>query len=186
MCVLRIPCFLMCVLFCFSFIWLHVYAFAFESKVHCGSASARRFWASSILHTTCARSWCNWSASCVAAKQNTQEIILPPSSPNKQTNPSPKSVRLWGVQRHAQVDISWVSSVDSLFKQSWLHCLVVRFDVIFATYTSITTNSTPTVCTIHVRDHTNLALCICCVCFAKIWWWCVNNFPESGTSVLPV
>jgi len=33
----------MCVVFYFSFIWVHVYAFAIEAMVHCGSASARRF-----------------------------------------------------------------------------------------------------------------------------------------------
>jgi len=30
---------------------------------------AGRFRASLLLHTTCVRSWCNWRASCVAAKQ---------------------------------------------------------------------------------------------------------------------
>jgi len=35
---IHIPCFLMCVLFSFSFIWWRVYAFAFKSMVHCGSA----------------------------------------------------------------------------------------------------------------------------------------------------
>jgi len=48
---MHVPCFLMCVLFYLSFIWLHVYAFAFKSKVHCGSASARCFQASLLLHT---------------------------------------------------------------------------------------------------------------------------------------
>jgi len=31
-------CFLMCILFTVSFIWLHVYAFGIHSMVHCGSA----------------------------------------------------------------------------------------------------------------------------------------------------
>jgi len=37
-CFIHLPCFLTCVLFYFSFIWLHVYAFAMKSMVHCGSA----------------------------------------------------------------------------------------------------------------------------------------------------
>ena len=55
----------MCVLFYFSLIWVHVHAFAIKSMVHCGSASARRFRASLLLHTTCVRSCCTWRASCV-------------------------------------------------------------------------------------------------------------------------
>jgi len=35
----------------------------------------RRFRASLLLHTTCVRSWCNWSASCVAAKQQKNVLI---------------------------------------------------------------------------------------------------------------
>ena len=47
---MRVPCFLMSVLFCFSFIWVHVYAFAIKSMVHWGIASARRFQASLFAH----------------------------------------------------------------------------------------------------------------------------------------
>ena len=66
-----VQCLLMCVLFHFYFIYLHVCAYAFKSKVHCGSASARRFRASLFLHTTCDRSagWCTWSASCAGQKK---------------------------------------------------------------------------------------------------------------------
>ena len=46
-----------------------MYAFAIKSMVHCGSASARLFRASLLLHTTCVRSCCTWRASCVAAPQ---------------------------------------------------------------------------------------------------------------------
>ena len=53
------------VLFYFSFVCLHVCAYALKSKVCCGSALARRFWASLLLHTTCVRSCCTWRASCV-------------------------------------------------------------------------------------------------------------------------
>jgi len=35
---IHVQCFLMCILFYFSFIWLHVYALAFNFMVHCGSA----------------------------------------------------------------------------------------------------------------------------------------------------
>jgi len=35
---IHVPCFFMCILFYFSFIWLHVYAFVINSMVHCGSA----------------------------------------------------------------------------------------------------------------------------------------------------
>ena len=61
--------FMMCVLFCFSFIWLHVYVFAIKYMVHCWSAfepgaSGLPYYCTS----TCVRSWCNWRASCVAAK----------------------------------------------------------------------------------------------------------------------
>ena len=65
---INVPCFSMCVLFYFSCVCLQVRAYAFKSKVHCGSTSARRFRASLLLHTTCDHSCCSWSASCVAAK----------------------------------------------------------------------------------------------------------------------
>ena len=70
MCVLQTcPCFLMCILFYYSFIWLHVYAFAITSMVHCGSAfepgaSGLPYYCTSI----CVRSCCNWRASCVDSK----------------------------------------------------------------------------------------------------------------------
>jgi len=35
---IHVPCLLMCILFYFSFILLHVYAFAIYFMVHCGSA----------------------------------------------------------------------------------------------------------------------------------------------------
>ena len=38
MCVLYVACLWMCVLFCFFFVCLHVCAYAFKSKVRCGSA----------------------------------------------------------------------------------------------------------------------------------------------------
>jgi len=53
----------MCFLLHFSCIWVHVYAFAIKCMVNCGSASARRFWASLLLHTICVRSCCTWRAS---------------------------------------------------------------------------------------------------------------------------
>jgi len=34
---IHVPCLWMCILFNFSFVCLHVYAYAFKSKVHCGS-----------------------------------------------------------------------------------------------------------------------------------------------------
>ena len=34
----QVPCFLICILFYFSFIWLRVYAFVIDSMVQCGSA----------------------------------------------------------------------------------------------------------------------------------------------------
>jgi len=43
--------------------------------VHWQSASARRFWASLALHTTCDRSWCTGSASCVLAKHKNMYIF---------------------------------------------------------------------------------------------------------------
>ena len=45
---LTLRVFLMCVFFCFSFVCLHVCAYAFKFKVHCRSAFARaeRFWTS--------------------------------------------------------------------------------------------------------------------------------------------
>jgi len=59
-----VPCFLMCIMFYVSFIWLHVYAFAIYSMVHCGSAiepgaSGLPYYCTSI----CVRSWCNLRAS---------------------------------------------------------------------------------------------------------------------------
>jgi len=36
---------------------------------------ARRFWATLLLHITCVRSWCNWRASCVAAKQTKNKFV---------------------------------------------------------------------------------------------------------------
>jgi len=35
---IHVPCFLMCILFYFSFIWLHLHASASNSMVHCGRA----------------------------------------------------------------------------------------------------------------------------------------------------
>jgi hypothetical protein len=63
------PCFLMCILFYVSFIWLHVYAFAIHSMVHCGSAfepgaSGLPYYCTSI----CVRSCCTWRATCVNSK----------------------------------------------------------------------------------------------------------------------
>ena len=42
----------MSVVFCFSFIRVHVYVFPMNFMVHCGSASSRHLWASLLLHTT--------------------------------------------------------------------------------------------------------------------------------------
>jgi hypothetical protein len=47
---------------------LHVCAYALKCKVHCGSASVRRFRASLLLHTTCYHSCCTCSSICVVAK----------------------------------------------------------------------------------------------------------------------
>ena len=63
------PCFLMCILFYVSFIWIHVYAFALHFMVYCGSAfepgsSGLSYYCTSI----CVHSWCNWRASCVDSK----------------------------------------------------------------------------------------------------------------------
>ena len=67
------PCFLMRILFYFSFVWLHVYVFAIYSMVHCGSAfepGASRL--PCYCTSICVRSWWNWRASCVdsIAKNN--------------------------------------------------------------------------------------------------------------------
>jgi len=58
------PCFLMCMMFYVSFIWIHVYAFAIHFMVHCGSAfepgaSGLPYYCASI----CVCSWCKWRAS---------------------------------------------------------------------------------------------------------------------------
>ena len=71
MCVLihPCPCFLMCIPFYCTFIRLHVYAFAINSMVHCGSAfepgaSGIPYYCTSI----CVRSCCTWHASCMDSK----------------------------------------------------------------------------------------------------------------------
>ena len=74
----HVPCFLMCILFYFTLFWLHAYAFAIHSMVHCGSAfepGAVRlpYYCTSI----CVRSCCTWRASCVDSKtkQNCTKLI---------------------------------------------------------------------------------------------------------------
>ena len=75
---MHVPCFLMCTLFSFSFIRLHVCAFAIRSMVHCGSAfeagvSGLPYYCTSIW----ARSCCTWRASFVDSKikkKNKQSI----------------------------------------------------------------------------------------------------------------
>ena len=50
---IHVPCISMCIVFYFSFIWLHVYAFAINSMVHCGSAfepNAHNKWESRGRH----------------------------------------------------------------------------------------------------------------------------------------
>ena len=63
---IHVPCFLMFMVFCVSFVWLHVYAFAMLFMVHCGSAfepgaSGLPYYCTS----TCTRSGCTRRASCV-------------------------------------------------------------------------------------------------------------------------
>jgi len=57
----------MCILFCSSVVCISAYAYIFKYKFHCGSAFDLR--TTSLLCTTCMRSCCNWSASCVSAVQ---------------------------------------------------------------------------------------------------------------------
>jgi len=72
---IHVQCFLMYTLLYFSFIWLHVYAFAINIMVNCGSAfepgaSGLPYYCTS----TCVRSWCNWRASCVDSKPNQKKM----------------------------------------------------------------------------------------------------------------
>jgi len=67
--VFHAPCFLMCILFYVFFIWLHVYAFAIHSMVHCGSAfepgaSGLPYYCTSV----CVRPCCTGRTSCVDSK----------------------------------------------------------------------------------------------------------------------
>jgi len=69
------PCFLKCVWFYFSFIRLHVYAFAINSMVHCGSAFEPG--ASGLPYYctyTFVRSWCTWLAVWI---QTPKKKVLP-------------------------------------------------------------------------------------------------------------
>jgi len=71
---MRSPSFLMCILFYFLFIWIHVYAFASNSMVHCGSAfepSRLPYYCISI----CVRSCCTWRARCVDSKPKKINLI---------------------------------------------------------------------------------------------------------------
>ena len=65
-----VACFLMCVLFYFSFVCLHVFAYAIVQGPLQECLRAARFRASLLVHTTCVRSCCNWRSNCVATKQN--------------------------------------------------------------------------------------------------------------------
>jgi len=78
-CLLSIPvaCLCMCVLFYFYFVCLHVCAYAFKSRVHCGSAfepgaSRLPYYYISI----CVYSWCNGRASCVDSKPKKKKKVL--------------------------------------------------------------------------------------------------------------
>jgi len=61
----------MCILLYVSFIWLHVYAFAIHSMVHCGSAfESGAFELPWYCASICACSCCTWRATVWIQKQN--------------------------------------------------------------------------------------------------------------------
>jgi len=65
---IHVVCLWICVLLHFSFVCLHVFAYAFKFKVHCGSAfepGPGHSRATLLLYTTCVHSCCNWRATCV-------------------------------------------------------------------------------------------------------------------------
>jgi len=70
LCVLHpVPWFLMCILFYLSFIWLHVYAVACKSMVHCGNTLEQdAFGLPYYCASICVRSCCTWRANCVDSK----------------------------------------------------------------------------------------------------------------------
>jgi len=85
-----------------------------------------------------------------------------------------------------QVVISLVSLLDPLFKQSRLHCLDV-FAVIFVTHKSTMTIPTLPMWTPSWYATIPDLLCVhhysAVPVLPKIWWWCINNSPGSGTWV---
>jgi len=79
--------------------------------------SARRFRASLLLHTTCDRSWCNWSDSCVTQlwRQNTKT-----KNKNSESAQGPNSGHLITTRMRSQ-RLGVVSGVAALqtIKQGW-------------------------------------------------------------------
>jgi len=75
---IHIQCFLMCILFYVSFIWIHVYAFTIFPSYICGSV----FESGAVrppyyCTSTCFRSFCTWCANCVVWKPKKKIVVSP-------------------------------------------------------------------------------------------------------------
>jgi len=97
--------------------------------------------------------------------------------------PSPQGVHLWDLHQHR---IGWcVVGVLLTFTLQTVQVALFTcvFDVILVTHKRMMTIPTPT-CAPPRYDTIPVLLCVYAVSvLLEIWWWCVSNFPETGSGV---